>query len=381
LSLVLDEHRRYVADRSRVDRYAAALTELVRPGDTVVDLASGTGILGLLACRAGAARVIAVEMGPMAAVARALARANGFADRLEVRRCHSSELRLAAPADLIVSDQIGRFGFEADLLRLFADARHRLLKLGGRLIPSGLELMVAPVEHPRQFERVAYWGTRPAGFDFGSLHAIAANTGYPTRFAADQLLSAPATGCRIDLMTESPHLLRIDTTFSADRAGTFHGFGGWFSARLSPSTTVSNSPLDPRRTRRRQVFFPVARPVPVAKGDGIALAMQILPDEMIVSWKVDVTPRAGARVSFAHSTLTGMLLDPADVRRTDPSYRPRLTDKGVARQSVLELCDGGRTLAQIEAEMLTRHPALFESPAAAAVFVAEVVTRYTTDDT
>jgi hypothetical protein len=119
----------------------------------------------------------------------------------------------------------------------------------------------------------------------------------------------------------------------------------------------------------------------VAKGDGIALAMQILPDEMIVSWKVDVTPRAGARVSFAHSTLTGMLLDPADVRRTDPSYRPRLTDKGVARQSVLELCDGGRTLAQIEAEMLTRHPALFESPAAAAVFVAEVVTRYTTDDT
>ena len=32
MSLVLDEHREYLSDRARVDGYAAALAEVVRPG-------------------------------------------------------------------------------------------------------------------------------------------------------------------------------------------------------------------------------------------------------------------------------------------------------------------------------------------------------------
>ena len=44
--------------------------------------------------------------------------------------------------------------------------------------------------------------------------------------------------------------------------------------------------------------------------------------------------------------------------------------------TVLELCDGRRPLGEIETEMLRRHPQLFDTPSAAASFVAEVVTRY-----
>ena len=381
MSLALDEHRLYLADSSRVESYDSALREIVRRGDIVADLASGTGILGLLACRAGAARVFAVEMGPIAAVARAVAQANGFADRLEVQRRHSSEASLPERADLIVSDQIGRFGFEAGLLALFADARRRLLKPGGRLMPSSLELIVAPIEHPPQWDRVSFWGGLPAGFDFAAVQAMAANTGYPTRFTTDQLLAEPATGCEIDLARNAPDLLRIDLNFAAARSGTLHGIGGWFRAQLSPSVSLSNSPLESRPIRRRQVFFPIEQPVPLAPGDVIGLAIRILPSEKMVSWNIEVRPRSGSSVRFAHSTLKGMLIDPAELRMTDPSYRPALTDRGVARRSVLELCNGVRTLAEIEAEVLARHPAIFESAAAAAVFVAEVVTRYTHDET
>jgi hypothetical protein len=76
-----------------------------------------------------------------------------------------------------------------------------------------------------------------------------------------------------------------------------------------------------------------------------------------------------------------MIIDGADLEMTDPAYRPVLTDRGVARRSVLELCDGARTLAQIEAEVFARHPGLFASAGEAAVFVGEVVTRYTHDGT
>jgi hypothetical protein len=43
---------------------------------------------------------------------------------------------------------------------------------------------------------------------------------------------------------------------------------------------------------------------------------------------------------------------------------------------VLDLCDGVRTLSDVEAELQQRHPELFPNRTDAAVFVAEVVSRY-----
>jgi protein arginine N-methyltransferase 1 len=68
--LSLDEHRQYPVDEVRLSAFEGAVASVVRPGHVVLDLASGTGIMGLLACRAGAGRVYSIEMGGMVAVAR-----------------------------------------------------------------------------------------------------------------------------------------------------------------------------------------------------------------------------------------------------------------------------------------------------------------------
>src|SRR5688572_15264486 len=86
MSLVLDEHRELLADRHRVTAFSRAIAATVRPGDVVVDLASGTGILGLLACRAGAIRVYSLEIDGIAGLAREFAAANGYGDRITVVR-------------------------------------------------------------------------------------------------------------------------------------------------------------------------------------------------------------------------------------------------------------------------------------------------------
>jgi PRMT5 arginine-N-methyltransferase len=254
-----------------------------------------------------------------------------------------------------------------------------MLKPGARLMPGAVDLFVAPVQHPRLFRRIEFWTGRPAGFEYAAARAIAANTGYPARYAPNQMLGPGARLLTVDLGGDVSETLTASTSLTAASAGLLHGIGGWFSARLSPSVAMTNAPDAPDRIRRRQVFFPIDRAVPLAEGDAIDVRMQFRPADLLYAWDVTVRRQSAAPISFRHSTFAGMLIDPADLRRTSPAYRPRLTPRGLARLTVLSLCDGVRTLAEIEAAVRARHPDLFASDAEAAAFVAEVVTRYSND--
>ncbi|TKS57798.1 MAG: hypothetical protein EWM72_03448 [Nitrospira sp.] len=125
------------------------------------------------------------------------------------------------------------------------------------------------------------------------------------------------------------------------------------------------------------MFFPIDRPVGLEKGDRVRIKMQILPSELVVTWEVEVWREADTRKArFTHSTFHGMLLCKEDLERTQPHFIPKLSPWGEARRSILNLCDGRRTLAEIEQEVYRHHPELFRSLGEAAAFVAEVITRY-----
>jgi hypothetical protein len=383
MSLVLDEHRQYLSDTARIAAFRRAIEEVVKPGDVVLDLGAGTGILGLMACRAGAKRVYAIEEGSIVGLAREIARANGFDDRIRHVKGLSTRVSLPERVDVIVADQIGRFGFEAGVIEYFADARQRFLEPEGAMIPRAITLFVTPVECPELFANVEFWDQTPAGHDFRPAHAIAQNTGYPARFHASQLLGAPAAALSLDLSTVSPAALEAQVVLTTTRRGTLHGLGGWFEAQLSAGAVLTNSPLAARAIQRTQVFLPVARPVEVAQGDEVRVSLKIRPADVVLGWTVEVHPKAAGEgqarqceARFAHSTLHGMLLCREDLARTDPRFVPRLSPWGQARRSVLELCDGHRPLAEIEREVHRRHPGLFRSFGEVAGFVTEVVTRY-----
>ncbi len=139
---------------------------------------------------------------------------------------------------------------------------------------------------------------------------------------------------------------------------------------------MTNSPLSAERIYRRQVFFPIAEPVPIQAGAAIDVSMRILPADTMYAWEVRVEPVSGPPVTFRHTTLRGMLLAREDLAHTNPAHRPRLTSAGVARLTVLRLCDGDHALSDIERAVYEEHAELFASPDEAALFVAEVVTRY-----
>jgi predicted RNA methylase len=372
----LDEHRLYLADQPRVSAFRQAITAVVRPGDVVLDLGAGTGIMGMLACEAGAGRVYAVDSGGMIEVARSVSRANGFQDRVIFIKGLSRRVDLPEQVDVVVADQIGRFGFDAGVLEYFYDARKRFLKPGGKLIPSQIDLIVAPVECPELWEQVEFWKNTAAGFDLSVVRKWAVNTSYPVKYQTEHLLGVPFAGSSLDLYTVRPGPFKLQAEIVAHRAGTLHGVGAWFEAILSPDVKLTNSPLSPRRINRNNLFFPIDGPVDVDDGDRFKIEMQISPTDVRVTWRVTVlSADQKVKARFAHSTWYGMLLTSEDLQLTRPDYVPQLSPRGRARMTVLSLCDG-RTLAEIENEVSKRHPELFRSRAEAAVFVAESVARY-----
>ena len=59
-----------IADSSRMDAYAAALRQTIKPDSVVMDLGCGPGVFALLACKLGARRVYAVEPDNVVGLAR-----------------------------------------------------------------------------------------------------------------------------------------------------------------------------------------------------------------------------------------------------------------------------------------------------------------------
>lgn len=358
----------------RLAAFRAAIRERVRPGDVIVDLGAGTGILGLLACQAGAARVYAIERTGIITVARQVAAANGFADRIVYVQANSDAAQLPEPADGIVTDQIGHFGFEAGLFELVADAR-RFLRPGGWVIPGALELMVAPVEDGDIRDRLSFWSRPVEALDLSAAGEWARNTGYPKHLHRDQLLGTPQAAAHADVSSAPPEALDLRAVLRIEREGAFDGIGGWFRARLSPKVTLTNDPAATDRLQRRNVVLPAPERVRVLPGDEVDVRVQIRPSDLVVSWRMTV--RSGQEEKrFSQTTLRGMLMTSDDLRRLSPSSIPRLTPRGLARQTVLALCDGRRDLASIERAVFERHRSLFRSEAEASVFVAEVVSRY-----
>jgi SAM-dependent methyltransferase len=270
-------HETLLLDKIRCDAYRDAIRRTVKPGDVVVDLGAGTGLLSFFAAQAGARRVYAIEVSPIASLAAELIKANGFDDLITLIRKDSRKTRLPERCDVLVTETLSPFCFDTEeIIESVADARERFLKPGGKIIPESANTFLLPFSSDDfgAFSSGAAPGKPFYGLDFRPFAKKVLNGARLVRASGKPFLplSDPASCYHLDFRTVSGVPGPILVPFRLTAGGRLDGFLGWFQAHLCPGVAVSNSPFLPL-TSWRQIYFPVPEQPHYHSGQALLLSL------------------------------------------------------------------------------------------------------------
>ena len=134
LDIILDPKQAFGTGHHATTRMLLEwLEELIRGGESVLDVGSGSGILAMAALRLGARAAIGVEIDPVAVdCARECAGQNAFGSELELICGTLTDVALGKTPDLVVAN------IDRQTLLLLADELAAYGAAGSRLFFSGL---------------------------------------------------------------------------------------------------------------------------------------------------------------------------------------------------------------------------------------------------
>ncbi len=264
----IEYHRTLLADRVRNAAFHAALSRVIVPGETVVaDIGCGTGLLGFMAAKLGARRVYGIEAAEIGAIADKLRRHNAM-KTVRLIPGHSTDIEPPEPVDVLVSETLGNYPFEENIIETLGDARARWLKPGGVVLPSRVEQFVCPVVAPRYFRDMTIWDEVGFDLDFAPARRMSLNNIYVRVFEPAALLDgarAAQSWDAVDLTRDAKTTRAGTARWELPAATTVYGLALWWTAELGPGVRLATGPLD-AKTHWEQLYLPVLEPIALAKG-------------------------------------------------------------------------------------------------------------------
>jgi protein arginine N-methyltransferase 7 len=257
-------HFAMINDHDRNAAYQAAIAATVRPGDLVLDIGTGSGLLSLLAAQAGAEMVISCEAEPLIAdVAREIIAANGYESRIKVIDNISTDLRVGidmpARADVLVTEIFDCALLGEDALPAMEHARRELLTEDARMVPGRGRLWGQLISSERL--RMHNHASVACGFDVSGFN----------RFSSLEYFSTYLDNYPYQALTEPFPLLSLD--FGVDcpageellkavpiTDGRCDAVAMWFDLDLAPGVALSNGPSH-RDSHWRQAVQTFAAPL------------------------------------------------------------------------------------------------------------------------
>ena len=253
-------HRNMLNDAARNDAYAAAIGIAIQGGERVLDIGTGSGLLAMMAARAGAAEIIAAESNALlAATAREIVSANGF-PAIRVMSLASGEIdasEIGGPVDVIIHEIFGDNLIEEGVLPTLADAVSRLARPGVKTVPARASIRVALAHYDR-----AAGPALPAGAAAAyDLSLFARHTPSEMRIAVGSQ-HLQLRSCSHDLFTfdfGKPSSLGAGrgSLAAASTGGDVNGIVQWLHVDFVEGLVYENRPAEGAASHWKAVFHPI----------------------------------------------------------------------------------------------------------------------------
>jgi type II protein arginine methyltransferase len=246
-SIVPRWHFEMLNDEQRNAAFEEALARAVTPDSVVLDIGSGTGLLAMMAARAGAREVVSCEMvAPLAELARETIALNGFSDRIQIMNKKSTSLAVGTDirrrSNLLVTETVDCGLLGEGIIPSITHARAQLLTDDACIIPRAASVHAMLVEGRRL--RGLNYVSRCAGFDVSPMQRYATARYIPVRLAAFQhvALTDPFEVFRFDFARGSLLPERRELSIPIIRDGVCQAIIFWFDMQLDDEISISNRP-------------------------------------------------------------------------------------------------------------------------------------------
>jgi len=375
----IPDYGRMIAFKERTAAYARALETRIVPDSAVLDIGTGSGILALLACRAGARKVYAVESEDIIELARETARENGFSDRIEFIHGLSTQVSLPERIDGIVAEIHGLLPLYGISLASLIDARERLLKPGGWIIPERETVRASLVSCPQiHRELTAMWNTE-YGFEFARARERVCNSLLRVRIDEVNLATEHKEWVRLDYREIASPNIDGALSWSIDRATTIHGLCLWYDCETAAGLGFSNAPGLANAYASKHAFFPLPEAAALSPGDtvGVALRADLVGSDYVWSWNTRVIDKSGTvRRHHNQSTFMGTLIGRRKMQRRSEAFVADPGEEWAVDKSAMGLMQARASLGEIATALFAQYPGRFKTWNEALTKAADLAERY-----
>ena len=246
--LVPPWHVPMINDQARNEFYLSALKSVVTPESKVLEIGTGSGLLSMMAARCGAREVVSCEAVPLIAeTARRIISKNGFEKRIQIISRRSTDLTpeqlgFTDGADILVSEIFSSEILGERVLHSIEDAKRRLLKPGGRVVPDAGSIMIALFGGDEIGSNL--FAGEPCGFDLSLFNSlICRRQSIARKDLKVELLTNEIEAFRFNFEKESFFPNEAKTLrMTVERPGACLGIIQWIRLQMGDEFVFTNHP-------------------------------------------------------------------------------------------------------------------------------------------